>query len=240
MSRPLIEKVTIPEIFPSMAARDWARITGEEPGFQARSFYYRATRNWEEYQEIVGGFVGPALNPGFAVVVGLGRKDDPQINPEWNLGSKRITVLAEVESEGLTDLMAGALVLRKLYAPALDKGFYCDPDEALIFRIARIMEKLEDEPPFVLLPGIYFEQASAFRDYVATLTLFRRVLDRGNCDKLRAQMDNFPKEALVSTEKKAWEDYPAVMALAYAVHGLMVNPMIDLGEGAIEDENESN
>jgi hypothetical protein len=39
--KPLIEKVTIPEIFPIMAAKDWARITGEEPGFQARSFYYR-------------------------------------------------------------------------------------------------------------------------------------------------------------------------------------------------------
>jgi hypothetical protein len=237
--KPVIEKVTIPEIFPSMAARDWARITGEEPGYQARSFYYRTTRNGQEYQEIVGGFVPPALNPGFAVVVGLGRQDDSQIEPAWNLGTRRITVLAEVESEGLTELMAGALMLRKLYAPALDKGFYCDPDGALIFRIAQIMEKLETEPPFVLLPGIYFEQASAFRDYVATLTLYRRVLDRGNCEKLRAHMDNFPKEALVSTEKKAWEDYPAVTALAYAVHGLMVNPMLDLGEGAIEDENET-
>jgi hypothetical protein len=183
--------------------------------------------------------VPPALNPGFAVVVALGRQDDPQIDPAWNVGTKRITVLAEVESEGLTELMAGALVLRKLYAPALDKGFYCDPDEALIFRIARIMEKLETEQPFVLLPGIYFEQASAFRDYVATLTLYRRVLDRGSCDKLRAHMDNFPKEALVSTEKKAWEGYPAVMALAYAVHGLMVNPMIDLEDEVMEDENES-
>jgi hypothetical protein len=74
---------------------------------------------------------------------------------------------------------------------------------------------------------------------VATLTLFRRVLDRGNCDNLRAHMDNFPKEALVNTEKKAWEDYPAVTALAYAVHGLMVNPMLDLSEGAVEDDSEA-
>jgi hypothetical protein len=51
-------------------------------------------------------------------------------------------------------------------------------------------------------------------------------------------MDNFPKEALVSTEKKAWEDYPGITALAYAVHGLMVNPMLDLGDGAIEYEEE--
>jgi hypothetical protein len=235
----LIEKVTVSEIFPTMAAKDWARITGEEPGFQARSFYYRAVEDGTEYQEIVGGFVPPTLNPGFAVVVGLGRQYDPQIRPEWSLGTKRISVLAEIESDSLTELMAGALALRRLYAQALDKGFYCDPDEALIFRSAQIMETLEDEPPFVLLPGLYFEQASAFRDYVATLSLYRKVMDRGRCDKLRAHMDNFPKEALVSTEKKAWEDYPAVMALAYAVHGLMVNPMLDLGDGVIEDDTET-
>jgi hypothetical protein len=56
---PLIEKVTIAEVFPYMAAKDWARITGEEPGYQGRSFYYRAIESGEEYQEIVGGFCAP-------------------------------------------------------------------------------------------------------------------------------------------------------------------------------------
>jgi hypothetical protein len=49
MCRTLIEKVTIVEIFSSMPARDWASITGEEPGFQARAFYYRAIHHGEEF-----------------------------------------------------------------------------------------------------------------------------------------------------------------------------------------------
>jgi hypothetical protein len=234
----LIEKVTISEIFPTMAAKDWARITGTEPDYQARAFYYREIEGGKEFQEIVGGLVPPGKKAGFAVVIGLGREDDPQIRPEWNLGTRRITCLAEIETEGLPELVSGALALRKLYSPALEKGFYCDYDEALNFRIAQVMSRIEDEPPLVLLPGLYFDQATSFRDYLATLSLYRKVLDRKGCVRLRSTMDAFPREAMTSTEKKAWEEHPAVTALAYAVHGLMVNPMLDLENGAIEDETE--
>ena len=138
-TRPLIEKVTISELFPTMAAKDWARITGEDAGFQARSFYYKAVDGDAEYQEISGGFVSPAKKPGFAVVIGLGRNDDPAIDPAWKLGTKRISVLSEAESKDLTELVARMLALRKVFFPALDKGFYCDGDESLSFRISQIM-----------------------------------------------------------------------------------------------------
>jgi hypothetical protein len=239
--KSLIEKVTITEIFPPMAAKDWARITGTEPDFQARSFYYRSIHSGEEFQEIVGGFAHPVKKSGFAVVIGLSRNDDPRIKPEWNLGTKSIVVLAEVESSGLMELVKACVDLKKMFSPALDKGFYCDYDEALHFRISQIMASpaFHEEPPFVLLPGLYFEQATAFRDYVATLSLYQRILDRSTCHKLRDYMAAFPKEVMVSTEKKIWEDYPTVTALAYAVHGLMVNPMLDVDEGAFEGEEDA-
>jgi hypothetical protein len=232
----VIEKVTIAEIFPTMAQKDLAHITGEDAGYKARAYYYRNVGGNGEFQEIVGGFVPPAKKPGFVVVVGLGRVDDPQIRPEWNLGTKRISVLAEIEAAVLTELVGGALALRKLYSPSLDKGFYCDGDESLSFRISQIMGTMEDEPFLVLIPGLYSDQANAFRDYVATLSLYRRVLDRGNCQKLRAHMDAFPKEAMTDRGSTAWEEWPAITALATAVHGLMVNPMLDVDDGAIEED----
>jgi hypothetical protein len=234
-----IEKITVPDIFPSMAARDLAYITGEDPGFRAQSFYYRSTASGAEYQEIVGGLVPPAKLPGFAVVVALGRHDDPRINPGWKVGTKRISVLAEYKAEDLPGLVGGALVLRSLFAPALDKGFYCDPNESLSFRIAQLMESLKNEPPMVLVPGLYFQQATAFRDYVSTLNLYRKILVRGDCAKLRKAMSVFPREAMGARGERAWEDYPEVMALAYAVHGLMVNPLLDMDEGAIEKEEDA-
>jgi hypothetical protein len=234
----LIEKVTISELFPTMAAKDWARITNTEPDFQSRAFYYRAVHNGEEFQEIVAGFVPPAQKPGFAVVIGLGRQEDPRINPDWNLGTRSIVVMAEVEKNGLMELVQACVELKKKFYPALEKGLYCDYDDSLQFRISQIMasKMFQEEQPFVLLPGLYFEQATSFRDYIATLNLYQKILDRSTCGKLRNHMAEFPREAMVSSEKKAWEEYPAVTALAYAVHGLMVNPMLDSGDGVIEGE----
>jgi hypothetical protein len=74
--KSLIEKVTIAELFPTMAAKDFAHITGEDPGFRARSYYYKAVEGGAEFQEICGGFVPPAQKAGFAIVIGLGRHDD--------------------------------------------------------------------------------------------------------------------------------------------------------------------
>jgi len=256
-TRPLIEKVTIPDLFPSMAAKDFAHITGEDPGFRARSFYYRSKlkaesskgKEEEEFQEIVGGFVPPAKLPGFCVVVGLGRNDDPAIKPEWNLGSKRISCLAEFEAQDMGELVTGLLDLRDKFSPALDKGFYCDGDEALAFRISQLLEgrsKLkaqsskekqnQTEQPLVMIPGLYFDQATGFRDYVAALFMYQKILARGKCAKVRTAMNVFPREAMTARGETAWEDFPAITALAYAVHGLMVNPMLDADEGAIEDE----
>jgi hypothetical protein len=237
----LIEKVTVSEVFPIMAAKDWARITNTEPDFQARAYYYRAIHSGDEFQEIVGGFVSPATNPGFAVVLGLGRKEDPRIKPEWNLGTKPIVILAEVEKPGLPELIKACVELRKMFPYALEKGFYCDYDDSLNFRISQIMSApmFHEEPPFVLLPGLYYGQATAWRDYMATSYLYQRILDRKSCTLMRGRMDEFPREALVSKERNIWQEYPAVTALAYAVHGLMVNPMLDLGDGVIEDANET-
>ena len=88
-----------------------------------------------------------------------------------------------------------------------------------------------------MIPGLYSQQATGFRDYMATLSLYRKILDRGGCDKLRNAMNLFPKEALTARGETAWEEFPEVTALAYAVHGLMVNPMLDVDEGAIEEDD---
>ena len=233
---PLIEKVTVSELFPTMAAKDFAHITGEDAGFRARAFYYKTLEDGAEFQEICGGFVPPAQKPGFAVVIGLGRNDDPKIDKAWKLGTKRITCLAETGAKDLNDMIAKVLALRKAYCPALDKGFYCDGDESLSFRIAQVMNSFPNEIPLVMIPGLYGQQSTGFRDYMATLTLYRKVLDRGGCAKLRNAMDIFPKEALTARGETAWEDFPEVTALAFAVHGLMVSPMLDVDEGAIEEE----
>ncbi len=234
---PLIEKMTISELFPTMAQKDFAHITGEDAGFMARAYYYKALDGGAEFQEICGGFVPPAQKPGFAVVVGLGRNDDPVIDKAWKLGTKRITVLAEDQSKDLTNLVVKVLALRKAYFPALDKGFYCDGDESLSFRIAQVMNSFEDEIPLVMIPGLYSQQSTSFRDYMATLSMYRKILDRGGCDILRNAMNIFPKEALTTRGETAWEEFPEVSALAYAVHGLMVNPMLDVDEGVIEEED---
>lgn len=235
----LIDKVTISELFPTMAAKDFAHITGEDAGFQARAYFYKVIDGGAEFREICGGFVPTAKNHGFAVVIGLGRNDDPAVDPAWNLGTKRITVLAEAESKDLIEMVAKVLALRKIYFPALDKGFYCDGDESLGFRISQIMASTKDEIPLVMIPGLYSnDKATAFRDYLATLSLYRRVLDRGNCVKTKKAMDIFPKESMTARGEQAWEDFPEVTALAYAVHGLMINPMLDIDEGAIEGEDE--
>jgi hypothetical protein len=233
----LIEKITIPDVFPSMAAKDLAHITGQDAGFRPRSFYYRAADGLE-YQEIVGGFVPPAKGPGFAVVVGLGRNDDPDIDPDWQIGTKRIKVLAEAEDGDLNNLIASLLALREDFAPALDKGWYCDGDESLSFRVGQVMSSMEDEPYLVMVPGLYSQSPqTSFRDYVATLSLYLRVLDRGKCKKVRAAMDLFPVESMTDRGSTAWEAFPAIMALAQVVHGLVLNPMLDDAEGAVEDED---
>jgi hypothetical protein len=90
------------------------------------------------------------------------------------------------------------------------------------------MNVLRDEIHLVMIPGLYFEQATSFRDYIAALAMFQKVLDRGKCSKVRQAMAEFSKEAMTARGEKAWEEYPEVTALAYAVHGLMVNPMLDL------------
>lgn len=232
----IIEKITIPDVFPTMAAKDFAHITKQDAGYRPKSYFYRAV-DGSEFQEIVGGFVPPALNPGFAVVVGMGRNDDPAIDPSWNLGTKRVSVLAESESKDLTEMVASVLALRSTFTPALDKGWYCDGDESLSFRMAQIMASMEDEPFLVMIPGLYSQSPqTAFRDYVATLSLYRQVLDRGKCSKLRAAMDLFPVEAMTDRGATAWEEWPAITALATAVHGLMLNPMLDDAEGAIEED----
>jgi hypothetical protein len=235
---PLIEKVTIPELFPTMAAKDFAHITGEDAGFQARAYFYKVLDGGAEFQEICAGFVPPAKKPGFAVVIGLGRNDDPAIDPAWKLGTKRISVLAEFEDESLVGMVAGMLALRKTFSPALDKGFYCDGDEALAFRIAQAMGAMEDEPFLVMIPGLYSEQATAFRDYVATLSMYRRVLDRGKCEKIRKAMDTFPKEKMTEQGDKAWMEWPAVYCLAQTVNALILNPMLDYSEGIVESDDE--
>ena len=236
MEKSLVEKITVSEIFPIMASKDWAHITGNPVDFSARAFYYRLGA--VDYQEICGAIVPPAKGPGFAVMIGLGREDDERIDPGWNLGTKRITVLDEIEAEGLNDLIEAVLEWRRKYSPALDKGVYCDSDEALDFRISQIMSRKEKENFLVMIPGLYHGQATAFRDYVYLLSQYRRILDRGKCRKLRAYMDQFPKEAVLKTGDKTWEDWPAVTALAYAVHGLIMHPILDEDGGAIEDENE--
>ena len=234
----VIEKITVPDVFPTMAAKDFAHITGQDAGYRPKAYFYRAI-DGSEFQEIVGGFVPPAANPGFSVVVGLGRDDDRAIDPSWKLGTKRISVLAESESQDLTDLVASVLALRSTFAPALDKGWYCDGDESLSFRMAQIMASMEDEPFLVTIPGLYSQSPqTSFRDYVATLSLYRRVLDRGKCSKLRAAMDQFPVESMTDRGATAWEEWPAIAALAQTVHGLMLNPLLDDAEGAIESEDE--
>jgi len=229
----VIEKITIPDAFPTMAAKDFAHITRQDAGYRPKAYFYRAV-DGSEFQEIVGGFVPPSAKTGFSVVLGLGRNDDPAIDPGWKLGTKRISVLAESESSDLTEQVASLLALRSTFDPALDKGWYCDGDESLSFRMAQIME---DEPFLVMIPGLYSQSPqTAFRDYVATLNLYRRVLDRGKCSKLRAAMDIFPVEAMTARGKDAWEEWPAITALATAVHGLMLNPLLDDAEGAIEED----
>ena len=219
-----------------MAAKDLAHITGQDAGFRPRSFYYRAA-DGSEYQEIVGGFVQPAQNPGFAVVVGLGRLTDPAIDPEWQLGTKRIKVLAEVEEQDLNSLIKSVLTLRKEFSPALDKGWYCDGDESLSFRVGQIMASMEDEPYLVMVPGLYSQSPqTSFRDYVATLSLYLRILDRGECKLLRSYMSVFPVESMTDRGATAWEAFPAIAALSQTVHGLILNPMLDDAEGAAEEE----
>ena len=232
----VIEKITIPDAFPTMAAKDYAYITGQDTGYKPKAYFYRAV-DGSEYQEIVGGFVPPASKPGFSVVVGLGRNDDPAIDPSWKLGTRRVSVLAESESQDLIDLVASVLALRSTFSPALDKGWYCDGDESLSFRMAQIMASMEDEPFLVMIPGLYSQAPqTAFRDYVATLSLYRRVLDRGKCPKLRAAMDQFPVESMTDRGATAWEEFPAIMALATTVHALMLNPLLDDAEGAVEED----
>jgi len=240
--QPIIEKVIIPEIFPSMAAKDFSHITGTDPGYQARSFYYRDIETGEEYSEILGGFVPPAKKPGFAVVVGIGRLNDVRINPEWKLGTNKISVLMEAEEDNLANLITSCLTLREMFLPAMDRNYwYFDADPELLFRVAKIMTKLfPDEElkqmSFLPMPGLYFGQSSAFRDYAATLNQYKRIISRGKCHKIKAAMDSFPKEAMFQSGLNVWEDFPEVMALAYAVHALVTNPVAD-DQDVVEDDD---
>lgn len=210
----VIEKVSIGNKDILQAQRDYYRIRNVEEPEWMPEIYYRHKKTGEEYLYVLGAFAMPGYDkPGFAVIVALDRYEDP------HKGERIIRVLEEYEAASIRFLVKGCLDMKEKYS--IDHGFYCDVDDTTQQRIVDAVEVIDSEAEFYPIEGPYKQAEVPFSQYLRTLIDCQRILDRGDCNKLKNYMENGPRNTREASALKP-EDNPAIAAIAYAVSALMV------------------
>jgi len=209
----VIEKIEEKDAAITGAQRDHAHIRSLPEPERKASYFYRHKETGQEFLFVAGAFALPYVQPGFAVVAGLGRQVDEE-------NEKRICVLEELESLSLEELLKGCLKLHKMYnvPPIMHNGWYCHCDRDEYSRLWSVMQEIRGAKFSEFYPAYPPLSAHQYpmRAYLTTLLNNKRFLDRGKCDRLKAHMDRGPQNGKEIDAFKA-EDNPALAALAYAV-----------------------
>jgi hypothetical protein len=210
----VIEKVSIGNKDIIQAQRDYYRIRNIEEPERMPEIYYRHKKTGKEYLYVLGAFAMPGYDkPGFAVIVALDRHEDP------DKGERIIRVLEEYEGTSIKILVKGCLDMKEKYN--IDNGFYCDVDETTQQRVVDAVEAIDSEAEFYPMVGPYAQAENSFSQYLLTLIDCQRILDRGDCNKLKNYMENGPRNIKEASALKP-EDNPAIAAIAYGVSALTV------------------
>ena len=181
--------------------------------------YYRNTETGEEFFDIVGALAWPAGDkPGFAVVVGVVKGGDPQ--------EPALKTLDEIESPSVEGLLKECVELRTKWGfPGLLKVWLGDYERfAPIITDFNASRRSEN---FLIVTAAYdFEKPNRGEIYLQRISELlkpgdsgKKRLHIGGCNKLRGNINDFPHGTAEITQVERW---PALAALGYAVHTMLV------------------
>ena len=197
------------------AEKHIAFIRGETPRRLRQSVKYKNTQNGDEYLALYGAIAWPGYKPGYALVVAVANtKSDPV----------PFRLLAEVEEKNTEALLRAAFDLYEQYgANCKQVGWiwYGDPDNGLIQFLLKInneQRKMKETEHFLAYPP-HYEEANRFEIYahIIGLLLRQKRLDLGNCDRVKAYLQNLNEADIHATTA---EYFPAVAALGYVITAL--------------------
>lgn len=195
----------------SQAQRDWATVTGEEA--PPPELFFENLRNGEEYYQlaIAIGWPGPdrQRQPGYCIVMGVERKDNPAI-----------FCLEERSSSDITGLLQQYINLRDKYGfgaySQLLKLCYGDP--RLNSEIVQFNRGLPEHRQIILTVPYGFDRDNFFEIYFhrlhAAMPKDGKTLHLRDCQRLRNEILSIPPGKVANSD---YILYPAVFA-ASALH----------------------
>ena len=181
--------------------------------------YYRNTETGEEFFDIFGALSWPAGDrPGFAVVVGVVKGGDPQ--------EPALKALDEIESPSVEGLLKECVDLRTKWGfPDLLKVWLGDQERFLPI-VTDFNANRRSEDLLVVTVPYDFEKPNRGEIYLQRIFELlkpgasgKKRLSLGGCNKLRGNISDFPHGAAQIGQVERW---PAVAALGYAVHTMLV------------------
>lgn len=168
----------------------------------------------DRYSRLVGGLAWPGIQPGFAVVIAEDLKEDE------TLKKRHLRVLTEYESHNPSGLIRRA----KEYQTAYSVGqFFGDTqNEAMM----NIMQR-NGGVSIYLQTAPFLDDDQAFSGYllmIRELTLpTKKLLHFGQKSCLPALLSALDPKEISSTAKTAFQKFPAITALGFAIAGLQTN-----------------
>jgi hypothetical protein len=176
--------------------------------------YYRHIETGEEFYGISGALCWPAADqPGFAVIVGVKKGDDPQ-EPAFE-------ALAEVESPSVEGLLAACCAIRGKwgYPDVLD--IWLADAERFSTVVVDFNQNLKPQDSMLLSDPYDFQRPNRTEIYLQRIfeLIGSRRLFLGGCGRLKGCLRDLPHDAAQTGQIEHW---PAAAALGYAVHTLLV------------------
>jgi hypothetical protein len=164
----------------------------------------------ERYRRVAGGIAWPGINPGYGIVLAETKDKDETLN------KRTYKILAEYENENPTDLIRRCAEFSKTLCAY---PFYGDTDHRPMLEILQKsnIRLYVTEAPFV-------DEPSAFKTYVLMIReltkVGRKALHFGKESKLPALISGLNPQDIPNTSQVAYEQYPPIAALGFAVSAL--------------------
>ncbi len=194
-----------------------AEITGAR--WTPKPDYYHNTETGEQFYDVAGAIAWPAGDrPGFAVVVGVVKGEDPQ--------EPVLRVLDEIEAVSVEELLKEGANLRVKWGfPDLLRIWLGDHE-----RFAPIVHgynsRKKTKEYFIVSPPYDFEKPNRGEIYLQRVFELLRPRESGKkrlflggCNKLRGYLMDLPHD---TAQIGQIDRCPAVAALGYAVHTMLV------------------
>ena len=178
----------------------------------------------ERFNRVVGGIAWPGKNPGFLVVIGEDHEKDQ------TLQNRHYRILAEYSSLSLNDLVRRG---SEFSANFCAHPFYGDEKERWA------MEHMRKSGFYLNLTAAPFvDDPTAFKGYMHTIRELAhptaKSLHFGSESHLPAHLAALTPDDMMTTAKVAFEQYPAITALGFAVFALEIYSY-DPRQGALVD-----